>query len=175
MAGWYLGNAVGTGDGCMTKEYVPRSSLHSLRHVLSLRLFCDLFFWQGKGFLANPNTVDLLRLCPIQVGSTICAGLTANPCQGAPQLAQFVTLGMVNASHLKNVVGGGRNVKMVQALIPCEASDRIQTCLAVAFDQWHPVPELYKGMLSQVSLRGFEFSTRGKCACFDHMCNLSFD
>ena len=110
----------------------------------------------------NPNTVNLLRLCPMQIGSTTCAGVTAYSCEGTPQLAQFVTLGMVNISSLTTLVGGNRNVKMVQILVPCEASDRLQTCLSVAFDSWEPDPDQYKGMLSQVSLKGFEFSTRRK-------------
>ena len=116
-------------------------------------MYRSLFYFEGFGFLQNPLTVDLNRLCNVRKGGGYYAALRQADNE-EPTIAQFVILGMVFRSCLMRDPGGNRSVKSIVIMPPPIMTDHLESTIGLSFDVWDEI------MITQNSDYGYEFGTR---------------
>ena len=123
-------------------------------------MFVTLMLWEGRRNMVNYVTVDPGRLSvklfntanPVKV---VTVAPLPNACSGKSELAQFVSLGVVDSSNIVRYLEKGQvSFKAVHIMLPGIASNRLQSVIHLALGYQRSV------LRSQTNESGFEFSTR---------------
>lgn len=132
------------------------------------RYYADLFLYKGRDGVFNPNVCDAKKIStyrPYGSRGGVCLGYTpyamGDPRYSATdtKLVQFVTIGVVSQS---SVLGAheNRRSKFLRAFLPSYTTDRVQGLIRVGLRQ------MSADVRSQISVMGFEFTTRSKLILF---------